>query len=181
MVPVLRSDRYRRALIVLIAILAVFALGGCVWGIFIPTTTATVESGYLSTDPTQDGREFTGFVALVAGLFVLSMGSALAAWGWAPRSRGPLMIWLLAIVAVLGGIIFIEVGNAVASSLHPLPDVDDVHSGQTITWAPHITPGAALAVPPLLASLTYWCAAVFGKGDFPDEVPSLERHSSAVD
>ena len=120
MVPVLRSDRYRRALIVLIAILAVFALGGCVWGIFIPTTTATVDSGYLSTDPTQDGREFTGFVALVAGLFVLSMGSSLAAWGWAPRSRGPLMIWLLAIVAVLGGIIFIEVGNAVASSLHPL-------------------------------------------------------------
>ena len=103
MVPVLRSDRYRRALIVLIAILAVFAAGGCVWGIFIPTTTATVDSGYLSTDPTQDGREFTGFVALVAGLFVLSMGSALAAWGWAPRSRGPLMIWLLAIVAVLGG------------------------------------------------------------------------------
>ena len=181
MVPVLHSERYRRALIVLVAILAVFAVGGCVWGVFIPTTTATVDSGYLSTDPTQDGREFTGFVALVAGLFVLSMAGALAAWGWAPRSRGPVMLWLLAIVAMLGGIIFIDVGNAVASSLHPLPDVNDVRSGQTITWAPHITAGAALAGPPLLASLTYWCAAVVGKGDFPDELPSLERHSRTVD
>ena len=169
LVPVLFSERYRRALIVLVAIVAVYAVGGCGWGLLIPTKTATVEGGYLSTDPTKDRQEFTGFILLVCGLFILSMVSSLIAWRWAPRSRGPVMIWVVTLVAVLGGVVFTDLGNIVASTLHPLPDTDDIQDGSRITWAVWSHPGAALVVPPLVGSLTYWCAAVLGKGDFPDD------------
>jgi len=70
------------------------------------------------------------------------------------------MLWWLIVVAAVSTFAFWQVGLVTSSLLHPLPEPDSLDEGALVEFAPGFRPGVALVAAPLMAALSYWCAAL---------------------
>ena len=145
---------------VLAASLLAFIGVGALWGLLRPTYEGRlVGGGQVAIEPAFN-VEFTSYIPFAAATGLLAAVVALCVYTASPASRGPGMLWWLIVVAAVSTFAFWQVGLVTSSLLHPLPEPDSLDEGAFVEFAPGFRPGVALVAAPLMAALSYWCAAL---------------------
>lgn len=148
--------------------LAVYAVVGAIWGALRPGYEATVvEGGELSLEPAFN-VEFTAFISFVVATGLLGALLALVMFVRSSRTRGVWMLLWVTFCAFLGAVVFFVVGNAVTGVLHPVPPVEQLEPGASLTLVPGVSIGIGFAAAPFMAALAYWCAVLVS----PEELES---------
>lgn len=145
---------------VLAASLLAFIGVGALWGLLRPTYEGRlVDGGQVAIEPAFN-VEFTSYITFAAATGLLATVVALCVYTASPATRGPGMLWWLVIVAAISTFAFLQTGLVTSSLLHPLPDPETISEGATVEFAPGFRPGVAMVAAPLMAALSYWCAAL---------------------
>lgn len=140
--------------------LSVYAVVGVLWGLLRPGYEATVDdAGAVSLVPAFN-VEFTAFITFVVATGLLGALLALVMFVSSPHTRGPLMLLWVTVCTFFGAVVFFSAGNVVTHLIHPVPDLENVEPGSSMTLVPGITAGIGLAAAPFMASLAYWCAVL---------------------
>lgn len=143
---------------VLASVLAVFAVGGAVWGLFRPTYTAYVEDAESASVAVQANVEFTAFIWFAVATGVLGAVVALIVFLRSVSTRGLGMLVWLGVVAFVGAGAFLAFGNFSAGLIHGEPADYATAVGQSFNMVPNMVPGTAVFTAPFLAVCMYWCA-----------------------
>ena len=154
---------------VLAITLALYAIGGAIWGLLRPTYTAFVEDAETASIAVETNTSFAGYAWFAIATGVLAAAIALFVFLRAPNHRGPVMLLWLGIVTTAGSVAFLVFGNVASTFLHGSPSDYADAIGESFQVAPTITPGIALAVAPFLGVCMYWCAAFVTPEEKPDE------------
>lgn len=182
-VPATPGGAVRRtgALVVVGGAAMLGVIAGVGWAFFTPTPTARVLADGSAVVPgAQIARYFDGVGVFSTLMVALGLLVGLLAWWGARWWRGPEGALLAIGAAIVGGGVAIGVGTWVLDLR--LPDVADMHPGDTFAVAPDIwldpgvpgaisTPGLLLTIAPFVAAFVYLCAVLLshtsdlGRGD----------------
>jgi hypothetical protein len=151
-VPVAGTRReVRAALLIVVALLIVSALGGVVWGFLAPTEQLFVlKPGKGSTLTGESVHQFDALAIFVCIGAVTGVLSALGAWR-RRAARGPLLLLGLLIGSIAGAFVMSKVGEQVMEWQHPRPHNPPV--GQIVVVPVDVGSWLALIVQPLFAAL----------------------------
>jgi len=127
------------------------ALAGALWGLLAPTVRLLVlEPGQGSALTGESVHRFDALALFVLIGAVVGLLSAAAAWQLR-RVRGPILLLGLVLGSIVGALVMVGFGEAVAQWDNPRPV--DPPVGNVVAVAPEVDTWLALIVQPLVASL----------------------------
>lgn len=133
------------------AVLLASALAGALWGLLAPTVRLLVlEPGQGSALTGESVHRFDALALFVLIGAVVGLLSAAAVWQLR-RVRGPILLLGLLLSSIIGALVMIGFGEAVAQWDNPRPV--DPPVGNVVAVAPEVDTWLALIVQPLVASL----------------------------
>lgn len=133
------------------AVLVASALAGALWGLLAPTVRLLVlEPGQGSALTGESVHRFDALALFVLIGAVVGLLSAAATWQLR-RVRGPILLLGLLLGSIIGALVMIGFGEAVAQWDNPRPV--DPPVGNVVAVAPEVDTWLALIVQPLVASL----------------------------
>lgn len=139
--------------------LLAFALVGVLWGLTRPTYTAYVEDPDTASIAVATDVEFLGFAWFTVLSGVLAAALSLLVFLRSPATRGPIMLYWLGLLSLLGAVIFAMFGEISANFLHRAPADYAAVLGSSFEVVPTFNAGGAVLAAPFLAMCIYWCAA----------------------
>lgn len=183
----------RSQLIRLLAGAAVLGLlSGGTWALLTPTPQARIlADGSAVVAGAQVGRYFDAVGVFAMVMLVLGVVVAAGAWWGARAWRGPDGALLAVGSAVVSGAVAMALGTWVLDLR--LPDLDDVHIGETFGVAPDLwmggstpgvvtAPGLLLVIAPFVTAFCYLCVVlVSGTADLGRTGPAEPTAGSSHD
>ncbi|MFC4605408.1 DUF2567 domain-containing protein [Rhodococcus kronopolitis] len=152
----------RAAARIVVAVTAVSALGGVVWGLLVPAERFLVTSRGAASLTGESMHRFDAVALMLCVGLVIGVLSAVAAWMW--RSvRGPVVFGGLLIGSVVGAATTALVGLGIANLRFPA--LDTVEVGQIVSATPGIDTPLALIMQPLVAAMAYLAMASLNPSD----------------
>lgn len=138
-------------------------VGGGAWAWLRPAYVGEVDGATVRVDQGASplNVEFAGFgsFALLTALAGVILASV--AWGAARRGKVRGAVWWLlwtGLVAAIAALALYVFGDWFVSLLHPVPELEALSDGESLTMVPPVQPGVAWVSAPFTAVLVYWAA-----------------------
>lgn len=147
-----RRPEVRAAARIVVALVAVSALGGAVWGLLAPAEHFLVTTNGAASLTSESLHRFDAVALLLCIGLIVGVLSAVAVWLWR-TVRGPIVLAGLLIGSAVGAATMALVGLAVTNLRYP--PLDNVEVGQIVSATPALGTPMALVLQPFAAAMVY--------------------------